>query len=516
MAIPRFFDRIADATLPLFEGVFRPDFHDRLAEAAVTLQAPEGMAADRAAYGGFLLAANLCARLYPRISLQADEILVTRAADLILSINPACDVAESSASTDCVLSWDKQPSVPGIFISASGWNAVVDRAIDRRQPACAPAALVAAAIGVGEMFRSVFADLLQGKGRRAPSPGGFNLVTLEGWSETPGAREHYTLEQFHLVGAGAIGQAAVLTFRETGAEGLMTVVDDQTVTSSNLQRYLLTTDSDEGSSKTDLVERHLEGSQLRLEKVQVRWGHDPRASAGSARVVLVAVDTAPTRIDLQAAIPCRIYNAFTGPVDLGWSRHERFGIDPCLACLYWPDRRQPSRYELIAKALGLHPLRVLSYIVTRIPIGSPLPSIGASLDLQPPPDAAQWVQRSLLEDIADKFEIQDQGRWANVSVEDLYHDGICGGGIVAQDQPESEDIVVPLAHQSTIAGIMLATQLIVALDPELSLLRPAPIEARYDVLAPPAQILPRPRLRTDLCLCADSDFVDRYHRDCPD
>ena len=58
MAIPRFFDRIADATLPLFEGVFRHDFHDRLAKAAVTLQAPLGIDGIPVAYAiGFLVSA---------------------------------------------------------------------------------------------------------------------------------------------------------------------------------------------------------------------------------------------------------------------------------------------------------------------------------------------------------------------------------------------------------------------------------------------------------------------------
>jgi len=68
--------------------------------------------------------------------------------------------------------------------------------------------------------------------------------------------------------------------------------------------------------------------------------------------VLAALDTPEARIAVQAGLPEHVYNAWTQPADLGWSRHEAFGTQPCLVCLYWPDRRQPSQHELIADALG--------------------------------------------------------------------------------------------------------------------------------------------------------------------
>ena len=52
---------------------------------------------------------------------------------------------------------------------------------------------------------------------------------------------------------------------------------------------------------------------------------------------LVALDSPEARIAVQASLPGPLYNAWTHPADVGWSRHERFGEDPCLACLYWPD-----------------------------------------------------------------------------------------------------------------------------------------------------------------------------------
>jgi hypothetical protein len=349
----------------------------------------------------------------------------------------------------------------------------------------------------------------------SPTPGGFNLVTLDEWSETPGDAYQYEVGMFHLVGAGAIGQAAALSLRESGAAGHVVAVDEQTLTLQNLQRYLLATDADIDAAKTDLIGRALEGTPLTVEKVPTRWGFDQNARPGAARVVLIGVDSAQSRIDLQAGLPCRIYNAFTGPLDLGWSRHENFGTDPCLACLYWPESPQPSRHELIAKALGQHPLRVLSYMTMRLPVGRPLPYLAPAVDLQTPADANSWLQGALLDDIARRFTIQDHQRWAEVLIDDLYHDGVCGGGIIHQGpQAGGEDLVVPLAHQSALAGIMLATQLLVASVPELAALRPKSVEARYDVLGPPKQILPRPRMRTDRCLCGDPDYIEHFYRAC--
>jgi hypothetical protein len=71
-------------------------------------------------------------------------------------------------------------------------------------------------------------------------------------------------------------------------------------------------------------------------------------------------------------------------------------------------------------------------------------------------------------------------------------------------------VLVPLAHQSVFAGIMLATQVVVAADPELVQARPPSIEGRFDVLSGLPQLLRRPRTRTAGCICADSVFLEVY------
>jgi hypothetical protein len=71
-------------------------------------------------------------------------------------------------------------------------------------------------------------------------------------------------------------------------------------------------------------------------------------------------------------------------------------------------------------------------------------------------------------------------------------------------------VLVPLAHQSALAGVMLATEFFVAQVPELATARAHAIEGRFDVLAGLPQVLARPRARTEACLCGDAVFRAVY------
>jgi hypothetical protein len=65
---------------------------------------------------------------------------------------------------------------------------------------------------------------------------------------------------------------------------------------------------------------------------------------------------------------------------------------------------------------------------------------------------------------------------------------------------------VPLAHQSALAGVLLAVQLLTARHEPLRAALPAQTEGRLDLLATLAQTIIRPRLPTADCLCRDNDF----------
>lgn len=511
MSLPRFLDRVVDATAPVLGGLDREAVRAKLETSSVILVG--GARADvGASRDGFLLAANLLARLYSRIRLQGPDELVHAAESEIILVNPMADVAVGDDETAATLCYETTVD-NGVFVSARGWNVYVDADAEGDDAAAAPAALLAAALGVSELFRVVFAVELGDRGRRGPQPGAFNLVTLG--EPTFGLPVPATVEagEFRVVGAGAIGQAAARTLALAGVRGTMVVVDDEKVALSNLQRYVLTRDSDVGAVKVDLLRDRLTKSDLAVVPVEAKWH---ASLVGAQLATLVALDSPEDRIGVQSSLPGPIYNAWTQPADVGWSRHEHFGGEPCLACLYWPQGETPSRHEQIASAFHQDPLRVLAYLVHRLPIGLPLPPGG--VPAVPGLEAARveverWMQTPLVVDLAAAagIDVAALADWRERPLADVYQDGICGGALLHLNVGEApRDVLVPLAHQSALAGVMLATQFIVAEVPELAAARPSASEARYDVLAGLPQMLARPRARTPNCLCGDAVFRAVY------
>jgi hypothetical protein len=264
----------------------------------------------------------------------------------------------------------------------------------------------------------------------------------------------------------------------------------------------------------ELLKERLSSPELQVVPVASEWN---ASLASELHPTLVALDSAEARIGVQASLPGTAYNAWTQPADVGWSRHESFGVEPCLACLYWPAQPVANRHEQIAAAFGQHPLRILAYLVHRnVPIGLPLPPGGLPTipGLEVPPETAEkWLVAPLVDDIAAAAGINTTALadWRGRSLADVYQEGICGGALLHLSVGEApREVLVPLAHQSAFAGVMLATQLLIAVIPALRKARHASPEGRFDVLAPPAQMIARPRARTNDCICSDSVFLDVY------
>lgn len=505
MSLPRFFDRVADSALPLLPSAGREALVARLEATTLAL----AFRSERDLRPGFLLAANIAARLYPRLVIEAPADLAAEATVLAQAINPLIDLGGEPTHR---LSFAAEPDDDDtVSVFATGWNVVVDGARNGDIPAAVPAALAAGAIGIGEMFRAVFADWLE-RGRTEREPGSFNLVTLNEWGDLA-VPERFDVGRVHLAGAGAVGEAAVLAFASAAVEGELIVVDPEAVELSNLQRYVLTRDTDEGVAKTALAKRAFDESTLKVVGVETTWGSDERSGPGQ-EAVLTALDSGRDRIGVQAGLHHRVYNAYTQPADIGWSRHEAFGVDPCLACLYWPRRPRPHLYELVAGALDQPALRVRIYLASRTPVGHPLAAPLQLPETDTPPSSEEvmrWLTTPLITDLAPRYALDADAiaRWSTQTLDQLYRDGICAGGLVRVDG-SADAILVPLAHQSALAGIMLATQLLVSTDEGLRAARPTEIEGRVDVLRRLPPSLTSDAERRNGCLCSDEDFRAAY------
>lgn len=169
---------------------------------------------------------------------------------------------------------------------------------------------------------------------------------------------------------------------------------------------------------------------------------------------------------------------------------------------------------MIASALGEHELRVVRYLGNPIPVGQPLPPpmIAPTGRLPLPENSDSWAERSLLADLIERYELPAEvfEKLKDLPVDALYRDAVCAGMLIEHGADRSEDVSVPLAHQSALAGILLATWFIVDRAPELRKLRPSATQARYDALRGGDQVWPRHRGLNERCICSDPDYLDAY------
>ena len=510
MTLPRFQSRVFDALGPNLSRASLSDVAHQLESVTVTLIAADETQSHHEQIVGFKYLCNLAARLYPSIRLLGPNAVTKVAIEEIHRINPVCDVDVAKSATNHSVRWGEGPKETNdLAISTRGWT------VDVRKPGPVLGVpsnplvtMAAAALAAGELFRDVFSPLLN---LQAPKVDGYELALLPDSVSLP---LQIDLGRFHLAGAGAVGQAMIAALSEIPVVGELIVVDPETVSLSNLQRYLLTGDNDVGMSKVALAARALRNSGLDCKAIEAEWALDAEG-IGVVETVCTALDSASARIAVQSALPKVIYNAWTQPADLGWSRHEGFGIQPCLACLYWPLGQRPGQHVLIARALKQPELRVLAYLTHNVPVNIPLlpgqvPQIAV---LPAPPDVKGWSERSLLEDIGGTLSIQSAtlSSWNGRVISDLYREGICGGAIVgARSGVLSSDVAVPLAHQSALAGIMLALSLVTAKSQELRTVRSSHAECRLDMNATFPRIVTSPRTKTPGCFCSDADFISRY------
>jgi hypothetical protein len=204
---------------------------------------------------------------------------------------------------------------------------------------------------------------------------------------------------------------------------------------------------------------------------------------------LVAVDSARDRRQVQAALPPWVANAWTQPGDLGVSDHDFGGDGACLACLYLPTGVTPSEDQLYAQALGIPEqiMQVRSLLYQQVPV----------------PD-------QMLGLIAERLgvSVADAMQFSGVEIRKLYVEGVCGGALLPlgrQGKPRG-DVHVPLAHQSVLAGVLLAARLVAK---SAGLRWEGTLVTRVDLMRAVQAAFVTQRAGKDprgLCICQDLDY----------
>ncbi len=486
MALADYFRRSAVASAQVLEGYDEEAIAKRLESAPIAIVIDDASLDRVEGRHALDLAVRLLARLYPSLT-----VIGSPAADpwreLALAINPVIELDRQEPSSAIVIG-TPPPGAPiapfQVFIGSDGWHA----RLSTRDPQPVGASTnpfgagAAACFGAANLFRHVFLG-----NARSDDELVFCTRTMERGYGGDGGPARCPAGPTVLAGAGAIGNGALWAISHIPEAGETVVVDPQVVELSNLQRYVLAVRTDDGRLKTDVAVGHLpldsaRGTPLNWAAFVAEHGHDWER-------VLVAVDSAEARHAVQASLPEWVVNAWTQPGDLGVSVHPWTDAGACVSCLYLPAGPLPDEDDLVANALGLSRERDGLEIRTLLDSGAP-------------PSAAFLARvasgLAITVDSLQAFE--------NRPLRDLYVHGICGGAILPLSRlgRPVQAVHVPLAHQSALAGILLAARLASQTDEAAS----TTLVTRLDVLRPvplhptqPAQKDPR-----GLCICQDADY----------
>ena len=492
MALADYFRKFAVAASQVVAGFDETAIRERLDQCDVGVMIgndaqrnPEGLAATD-------MLVRLLGRFYPRISFQSNAD-ITRWVELARSINPEIEIHEDTPQIGVAVGIDApRAAALTISIGSDGWDATVSttepmKVGDSLNPFGAG---IAACLGAANLFRVV----MLGSRDTLDQSLVFSGLHLEPGATSEDVSCDVVLnEGCVLVGLGAIGNGAAWALGRCPGKGTIHLVDPQHVELSNLQRYVLTDRSSDGEHKLDVATAYFSGS-LVPESHKYDWAAFVEGNGYSSDRVLVALDSAKDRRAVQSSLPRWIANAWTQPGDLGVSVHPSFYDNgACLSCLYLPKDRLPSEDRVIARALGLgeeHELLIRQLLYDNAPAPPEMLKLAAS-NLQVPED--------------------DLLLFSNRTLRELYSEGICGGAVLPLNRAgmPTHDVHVPLAHQSALAGIGLASRLVAdALG-----YGPTHSEAtRINLMAAITQ-LPTQPLGKDprgICICQDETYIDAY------
>jgi hypothetical protein len=481
MALAPFFDRIYGA-VGMHLSVSRESLTRTLESVEVGIRCSENLDGNDIIIAD--LTTNLLVRLYPKLCITGSATTVDRLRTLALSINPNVEFVEDAPfrTSVCV---GMQACDGAIFPRASGWVAELSGERDRQSGPFNPyAASAAATFACAALFRRIFQD--------AQAERDFSLSLLDFGRSTGADRalSELSIGSVLFIGTGAVGNAALWTLsRDHTSAGTLHLVDGETLDLANLQRYVLGTMSDVGKVKTDIAAKVLEPSRLVPVQHVEHLENLSLSGADCPAITCISIDNIDGRRAAQALLPRLIINGWTGENSLGVSWHEFSRNAACLACLYHPRGQGLSATQQAARAFGLTEQRAVDLWVSKSPLSS---------------EELQQAAVILGTTAAALDEFKDR------PLPELYTTVVCGG--VSLDLSGLGSLeVVPLAHQSALAGVLMAAELIKRSDPQLTALSQSePLVSWEDVLRGPPPLWTRPRAREKGCICSDPIYQDVY------
>jgi len=503
MSLANFHEKAALAASSVLKGFDIDAFAKSLDTFKIAFQFDHSAVASPEGRLTLSLSVNLAARIYPRISitgtgagsadLSAELQAVARA------INPQITLDEQTRGASAYIVVGKtntRARCPTVYLGSDGWVVKIStvKAMSSGRTNNPFAAGAAACFGAANIFRALFKNQLESAALDAPWE--MSLLDFEPNNGHPAnpPLSSIAIGEVHLVGLGAIGNGTVWALSKLkDCRGTLVLVDHEHIELSNLQRYVLATQADDQCLKVDMARKTFAGSSLNVQVEPLRWAeYLPRRKNWHLERVLVAVDTAEVRRGIQASLPKWIANAWTQPGDLGLSRHNFLDNGACLMCLYLPPGPQKHFDQLVAEAIGL-PTALLE--VRRLLF------------------TGEGLTRGFIELISNalKIDVQALLLFEGKPLRVFYSQAVCGGIILSLTKGAvRQNVEVPMAFQSALAGILLAAELVA----DVGAIRGVhlPTKTTIDLLKPLGTYLsfPHQKHMSGKCVCQDADFVAAY------
>ena len=498
MALANFFDKIALQAAQLLQGMDRRKLEEHLCAQRICLFFDENAVVTREGQATLDLLARLLGRLYPNLRLECSHLnpITENLIKVVLAINPAIEFFPGEAPTAVIVVGNTpyERDIPTFYLGSDRWLTRLSTSgpvgsTDSINPIGAGAA---ACFGAANLFRQIFREQLPFGGPDED----FTLSLLDGSQDGSGntlAMDRVHLGETLIAGLGAIGNGLSWTLsRCQGVQGTLILIDPETISLSNLQRYVLAEQSHLHQPKTDHIAGFFSNSALNLVNVALSWEQYMQHRMNwKIETVLTCLDSAEDRITVQGALPKKIFNAWTQPNNIGVSRHKDFSSEPCLCCLYYPEGLRKSHSQKIADNLGIggQELMIRGYLANHTPL-----NIG------------------LLQQIAaaTRLPIEELLPYLGKSLEVFYSEVVCGGTLLKYTgqagQPDGQ-LAVPCAFESALAGILLAAELIKDKSEHPS----NGLESfRFNLLRPLSAYLHSPEIKRNSCICTDRVFTEAY------
>ena len=245
--------------------------------------------------------------------------------------------------------------------------------------------------------------------------------------------EPINLEHTYVAGAGAIGNGFLWAARHLNFRGRLSIADDDTVSSGNLNRQIWFQNEDIGKSKANRIVKRAQEHfpQLELVPNRCRLQDLPGKSSGPwLRRLIVSVDSRRARRELQNELPGEVFDSSTTDIREVVVHHNRQPTElACLSCIYEADEEEMTREKHIAQHLGVSVEDVRT----------------------------ERISKSAAERIVLMHSELDPESLVGIAYDTLFK-SLCAEGQL--QTPEGKRIVAPFAFVSVLAGTLLALEVV--------------------------------------------------------